>query len=80
MLILIINILVIGNFYINTLNGILEYDANNGNHFIQYIPGYLNNQIVSLALAICIFELFRRVKISNNHIINYLGASTFMVY
>lgn len=80
MLILIINILVIGNFYINTLNGILEYDANNGNQFIQYIPGYLNNQIVPLALSICIFELFRRVKISNNHIINYLGASTFMAY
>ena len=80
MLILIINILVIGNFYRNTLNGILEYNANNGNQFIQYIPGYLNNQIVPLALSICIFELFRRVKISNNHIINYLGASTFMVY
>ena len=72
--------IIIGNFYINTLSNILTYDPNSGNLFIQYIPGYLNNQIIPIALAIAIFEIFRRIQISSSRIINFIGSSTFMIY
>ena len=58
----------------------MTYDPNSGNLFIQYIPGYLNNQIIPIALAIAIFEIFRRIQISSNWIINFIGSSTFMIY
>lgn len=79
-IIIFINVLIIGNFYINTLSNILTYDPNSGNLFIQYIPGYLNNQIIPIALAIAIFEMFRRIQIASNWIINFIGSSTFMIY
>lgn len=39
-----------------------------------------NNSITSLIVAICIFELFRRLRMPHNKIINFLGSSTFMAY
>ena len=73
------NLIVIGNFYINTAEKILDYNPDSG-IFIQSIPGYGNNQIVPLILGIALFELFRRIKLPNNSVINFIGASTFMVY
>lgn len=78
--IVLINLIVIGNFYISTAANILEYDPNSGDMFIQSIPKYSNNQIVPVVLGIAAFELFRRIKVPNNRIINFVGASTFMVY
>jgi hypothetical protein len=37
-------------------------------------------QILVILTGIIVFELFRRLKLKHNKIINYLGASTFMVY
>ena len=48
--------------------------------FIQSVTTYDNNQIIPIILGITIFELFRRIKLPSNSIINFLGASTFMVY
>lgn len=31
-------------------------------------------------MALCLFELFRRIHIGSNRIINFIGASTFMIY
>lgn len=36
--------------------------------------------IESLVIGTCFFELFKRIKIKNNKIINYIAASTFMIY
>ena len=47
---------------------------------IQSIPEYFNYQFVPIVLGISVFELFRRMKLSYNKVINYLGASTFMIY
>ena len=77
---IITNIILIGNFYVNVTNNILEYSFTEGNKFIQYIPLYDNIQIIPLILGITTFELFRRIKISNNKAINFIGASTFMIY
>ncbi len=51
-----------------------------GGKFSQVIPGFANHQIVPLTVGICLFEIFRRIKIPCSKIINYLGASTLMVY
>lgn len=78
--IIITNLIVISNFYIDTANNILAYSQTPENIFIQYIPVYENYQFIPIILGIALFELFRRIKISNNKIINFIGASTFMVY
>lgn len=79
-IITITNLIVIGNFYINTAENILEYNPDSGNVFIQSIPTYNNNQIVPVVLGIAVFELFRRINVPSSSIINFIGASTFMVY
>lgn len=48
--------------------------------FIPIIPGYDNTSIVTILIAICLFELFRRVSLPTNRLINYFGKSTFMIY
>lgn len=48
--------------------------------FIQSIPGFDNFSIVPIVLAICMFEIFRRIHIPANRVIAFLGKSTFMVY
>lgn len=75
-----INLIVLGNFYISTANNILEFNQNGGSTFIQSIPCYENYQIIPVTLGIALFELFRRIKAPNNPAINFIGASTFMVY
>lgn len=79
-IIIITNIIIISNFYIDTTNNISSYIQNTENIFIQYIPVYENHQIIPIILGITIFELFRRIKISNNKAINFIGTSTFMIY
>ena len=79
-IIIVINLIVLGNFYIETAGNILDYDPESSNMFIQSIPGYGNNQIVPVALGIAVFELFRRLRIPGSKVINFIGASTFMVY
>ena len=50
------------------------------NTFIQNIPGFANYSIVIIILAVCIFEIFRRIHLPENRGISFLGKSTFMVY
>lgn len=79
-IIMITNLIVIGNFYINTAGNVLVYDSNSGNMFIQSIPVYQNNEIVPIVLGIAVFELFRRFRTPSSRVINFIGASTFMTY
>ena len=75
-----INFINIGNFYLNTASNILSYTPESGDTFIQSIPRYANNQFLPVVLGIAIFELFRRIKVPHNSVVNFIGASTFMVY
>lgn len=48
--------------------------------FVQPWVGFNNTSIETILLALCTFELFRRLSIPNNKVINFLGASTLMAY
>ncbi len=39
-----------------------------------------NNSIITLIVAISMLELFKRIRIPNSKVINFLGSATFMVY
>lgn len=60
----------IRDFYLNGGEGSISHNI--------YIYGI--NSFVPIIIPICLFELFRRVNISYSRGINYLGASTLMVY
>lgn len=44
------------------------------------LMSFSNNTVVSLIMAICMLELFRRIRIPNSKVINFLGSATFMAY
>lgn len=48
--------------------------------FVQSVHGYDNCSAVCLVIAVAVFELFRRLRMRPNRVVNYIGASTFMVY
>nr|MCR4902530.1 acyltransferase [Butyrivibrio sp.] len=68
--------------YVNNVNdSIHEYIANSVTEpFSQPFIRFDNYGIIPVILSVTIFELFRRVKIKNSKIINFLGSSTFMIY
>ncbi len=73
--------LVLISSYSLTVTKILEYiQKGSTKAFSPAIPGYGNWGIITVVCAICIFELFRRVELPYNKIINYFGKATFMVY
>lgn len=74
------NVIVIGNFYLTTASNILNFNPQGEDTFVQAIPSYGNNQIIPLIIGIAMFELFRRIKMPNFKVLNFIGASTFMVY
>lgn len=52
-----------------------------GNSFTQtYIMSFHDFSIVTITLGISLFELFKRIKIPNNRIINFLASATLTVY
>lgn len=44
------------------------------------IPDFQNYYFLPICMGICLFELFRRIPPFKSKVINYIGASTFMVY
>ena len=48
--------------------------------FIQSIPGFANHSIVIIILAVCLFEIFRRIHLPQSQVISFLGKSTLMIY
>lgn len=48
--------------------------------FVQSIPSFPNHSIIIIIIGVCLFEIFRRIRISQSKFLNYLGQSTFMVY
>ncbi len=78
--VILIGLIVCSVFYGETANAIKNYDASDGEIFYQTIHEYANYSFVPICLGITLFELFRRIHIKSNKVINYLGASSFMVY
>ena len=72
---------VLISIYSLTVTKILEYISKGSTKaFSPAIPNYGNWGLITVVSAICLFELFRRVKLPYNKIINYFGKATFMVY
>lgn len=60
----------IENFYLKDPNGT----------YVQSYMSYGNYSIIVILIGICMFEIFKRIKIPQNKVINFLGKATFMTY
>ena len=68
------------NNYNNTLVNINIAQSNNMQGIYQSLIGYSEYSIFCLLIGISTFEIFRRIKMKNIRIINYISSSTFMIY
>ena len=59
--------------YLTNINDINVFHPMLFESFIEY-------SISCMIIAISTFELFRRIRIKNNKVINYISAATFMTY
>lgn len=67
--------------YNNTETTIANYiRSQTEDDFIQYIPSYPNHSIIVIMIGVCLFEIFKRMRIPQSRILNYLGQATLMVY
>lgn len=66
----------------NVTRGNIESFIRNGGNgdFVQFIGELGNFDILVVILVVCLFEIFRRIRIPHSRIINFLGSSTFMIY
>ncbi len=61
-------------YYNQTVPGIAATD------FIQSIPRFDNYSIVVVVLGVCVFELFRRLRLPELKVLNAIARGTFMIY
>lgn len=67
--------------YNDTCRKIAEYlKKNSDGAFKQTINSFDNFSIVIIIIAVCMFELFRRIHLPSDRFITFLGSATFMVY
>ena len=66
------------NITMNNIEQYLYYGSNG--EFYQVLPSFENYSIIVIIMGITLFEMFKRIRIPQSTIINYLGSSTFMVY
>jgi len=64
--------------YNSSINDIRKYIVEG--EYVQNIIQFEDNHFVPIILGTAFFELFRRIEIPSNKVINYLGEATFMVY
>lgn len=78
-------LVILGLIFISAYNtkyvGIRNYEFyGSTDDYIQKISSYQNYNIFIILIGIIVFELFRRIKIGNNKVINYISSSTLMIY
>ena len=49
-------------------------------NYVHTFDGYSNYEIIIVIFVISVFELFRRLSVSYNGVINFIGKSTLMIY
>ena len=73
--------LIYVSYYNVTLTNIETFNRDQSDKpFVQAVVTHGNQSIMALLIAICLFEIFRRIKLPASKVINFLGASTLMVY
>lgn len=81
LIILVLNIFICVSNYNVTMTNIEVFNRDTPDGiFYQSVISYDNSNFIVLVIAVCIFEIFRRIKMPNSRIINFIGAGTFMVY
>lgn len=83
MLFLILMIVVSGfciNFYNHTIVNINFAKSNSMKGMYQSLIGYSEYSFLCLLAGVTLFEMFSRIRIGNNRIINGISSSTFMIY
>lgn len=63
-----------------TMQSIQNFTDDGTRYFTQNVVGTRNYEALVIIVATCIFEIFRRINIPNSQIINYISASTLMIY
>ena len=72
---------VVLSAYNNTKNNIENYiRSKTEDIFIQSVSEFPNYSIIVIIIGVCLFEIFRRIKVPQNKFVNYIGSATFMVY
>lgn len=66
--------------YYNTVSLSIDNYNKKGESFSQPLVGYSNEHIIIMILTVSIFELFKRMPEFKSKIINFFGASTFIIY
>ena len=83
-ILLLIIIISISSIFINNYNDTLINinlaKISNIEGLSQKLTSFSEYNIFCLLIGISLFELFKRLKIKNNKIINYISASTFIIY
>ena len=86
-LVIVLTNCLIGISYHNTVMGkIQSYFYNQttigatATDFTQSIPKFDNYSIVVVIIGICVFELFRRLRLPELRLINWIAQGTFMIY
>lgn len=80
-IVLILSFVIMGLSYRNyTMDNILSSLKQGKQEYFQSIRLYEENSLMSIVIAVCIFEIFRRIKIPKSNVINYIASATFMIY
>ncbi len=80
-IIIVVNLLIGFTYYNTVQSNIHSYIMGGATEsFIQPIIEFDNSGIAIIIIPIALLEIFKRITIPTSRVINYLGASTFMVY
>ena len=71
-----VNGLMVLSYLIDNNNALNNVKAT----FYQKIYSYEEYAICCIIISVCLFELFRRLKMPSSRVINYIAAASFMVY
>ena len=68
------------NYVSGEIDGFIRSNSVGILNFPQSLQKRWNYEIAAVIIVISLFELFRRLKVPNNAVINFMGKSTLMVY
>ena len=66
--------------YNSASQAIDEFIKSGNTKFVRTVQAPGNHGIIAVIIIICLFELFRRLNVPKNSVINFIGQSTLMIY
>ena len=68
------------SYYNRTITDIQSFYASGNGEFFHNIISLTNYDSIVVGICICLFELFSRLSLPYNRIINSIAQATFMIY